>query len=85
MKKRMLLILIVSILTALSAQVSAQDSTRAQCKGTTVKGVQCKNRIKSGDYCHFHNPAGQRCGAPTSKGTPCKRQVKAAGQRCWQH
>lgn len=25
------------------------------------------------------------CGAPTKKGTPCKRRVKAQGARCWQH
>jgi hypothetical protein len=26
-----------------------------------------------------------RCGAPTEDGTPCRRQVKRAGQRCYQH
>src|ERR1035437_9341503 len=26
-----------------------------------------------------------RCGAPTADGTPCRRPVKRAGQRCFQH
>lgn len=25
------------------------------------------------------------CGAPTKKGTACKRRVKGQGLRCWQH
>lgn len=76
------------LITALFAvlNVSAQDKVPKQCKGITVKNVQCKNRAQANsEYCKLHDPAGFTCGKPTSKGTPCKRHVSIKGERCWQH
>lgn len=82
--KRYLLIAFISILTMLSAQVAAQDSPK-RCQGTTTKGQQCKNRVKEGNYCHYHDPKRTMCGEKTSKGTPCKNPVKKSGEKCWRH
>lgn len=63
----------------------AQDKAPVQCKGMTVKGVQCSNRVKEGEYCYLHNPATPRCNVKTGKGTPCKRIVKDKSAVCFQH
>jgi hypothetical protein len=83
MKQLLTMLLITATLFA-----SAQDKqpVKQQCKGITVKGLQCKNKAKEGtDYCYLHDPGTLRCGATTSKGKPCRNIVHAAGQKCWRH
>jgi hypothetical protein len=54
-----------------------------RCTALTTKNVRCKNPAKTGKtLCHVHGDP--KCGAPTSKGTPCKMSVKE-GQKCWRH
>jgi hypothetical protein len=74
MKHLFVLLLSLSTLTSI-----AQD--KQQCKGTTTKGVQCKNQ-QPAQYCRFHNPETPRCGFIKKDGKPCRNTVKVAGQRC---
>jgi len=77
--------LLLSLLLCSTLFVTAQEQPK-QCKGITVKNVQCKNRAKPGtEYCHLHNPDLPRCGTPTSKGQPCRNPVKVKGAKCWRH
>lgn len=72
---------IVAALILCSVTSFGQD--KKQCAGTTTKKEQCKN-MTANTYCTMHDPATPRCGAKTSKGTPCKTIVKA-GEKCWRH
>lgn len=75
-----------SILTVLLAFVTlfaiAQD--KHQCQAKTKTGTQCLHRTSS-TYCKVHDPNSLRCGAPTKSGQPCKRIVKIAGTKCFNH
>lgn len=72
-----------------STQGIAQDKQPAQCKGTTVKGVQCMRKAKEGtkdnSYCSQHNPDRPHCAGTTGSGTPCRRPVQKEGDRCNDH
>lgn len=78
----------------------SSKSTASRCKGTTLKGLRCKNRTKNEiGYCYLHEgqangkvsvePAKRatsvRCSATTNAGTQCKRKTKSANGMCWQH
>jgi hypothetical protein len=76
---------LVLLLTIASYCAIAQDKQPVQCKGITVKGVQCSMRVKDGEYCHIHNPDTPHCNVKTSKGAPCKRIVKSTTEVCAQH
>lgn len=82
MKKIIIMLAVIAATLSVTANI-----TLRQCKGMTVKGVQCKRTVgvnKEG-YCASHDPNGLRCGAMTSKGTPCKNPVSAKGERCIHH
>jgi hypothetical protein len=66
--------------------MNAQTSPEVRCEALTVKKVQCKNGAVEGTtYCTIHDPNSPRCGAPTTKKTPCKMRVTKAGEKCWRH
>jgi len=82
--KRMLYVLLLSAFTMSAVCAVAQDEPRKQCTALTVKKVQCKNKAQAGkEVCAIHDKDRQ-CGAPTSKGTPCKLPKGASG-KCWRH
>jgi hypothetical protein len=72
-----------------------------RCGAMTVKGTECKMRVKEqGAKCHHHADNGTQnasagandgtkvihtCGAMTAKGQPCKRRVKVMGTKCYSH
>lgn len=79
MKRIALLIaLVIAVIAA-----NAQDGKR--CAGITTKGKQCKVVVTTGTHCHHHGPDTLRCGAMTSKKTPCKMKVSKQGERCKFH
>jgi len=43
------------------------------------------NRDHKSSVASVANNEGYICGARTQKGTPCRRRVHAAGDRCFQH
>ncbi|HXI26038.1 MAG TPA: hypothetical protein VNG71_19450 [Pyrinomonadaceae bacterium] len=47
--------------------------------------VAQSNRAQSNQLAPVSNDEVYICGARTKKGTPCKRRVHAAGERCFQH
>jgi hypothetical protein len=57
-----------------NAQRITEDDPRWDCR-TMGNKICGPNAPKPAIY----------CGAPTKKGTPCKRRVKKAGARCYQH
>ncbi len=68
----------------------AQDKKPiVQCKGTTVKGVQCMRKAKEGTkdnaYCSQHNLDAPRCAGHTGSGVRCKRIVAKEGDKCHDH
>ncbi len=73
------------LLTCAAFSVAGQEKKPVQCKGITVKGVQCSNQVKEGEYCYIHNPATPRCGVKTTKGAPCKNIVKSKELTCGRH
>lgn len=62
------------LLAAAVASVVFVSSVLAatQCLGTTREGKQCKNKVSSGSYCHYHTPTSvvPRCAAKTKDGRP---------------
>ena len=60
--------------TALSSQKITEDDPRWDCRtmGNKVCGPDAEKPV-------------YYCNAPTKKGTPCRRRVKAAGLRCYLH
>lgn len=82
-----LLIVVLSVVVVLSVLFMVQrsksqeriteDDPRWDCKtmGNKVCGPVVSASPKPANY----------CGAITKKGTACKRRVKKAGDRCWQH
>lgn len=69
------LALLISLAVAVPAQQRiTEDDPRWDCRtmGNKICGPNAK---KPAIY----------CGAPTKKGTACRRRVKKAGERCWQH
>lgn len=75
------LIIILSVLVSSFCSI-AQD--KHKCEGKTKAGNQCQH-ITAAKYCKAHDPASPRCGAPTKSGGQCKRTVKTAGDKCFQH
>lgn len=72
-------LLLIGVLALSSALVRGQqriteDDPRWDCR-TMGNKICGPNAPKPAYY----------CGAPTKKGTACKRRVKAAGLRCYQH
>lgn len=77
--KKLTVLLLLSVSTLL-----AMSQDKHQCAGITKKGAQCKNKTAA-KYCRIHDTATPKCGAPTTKGTPCQLSVKNAGEKCWRH
>src|SRR6185369_586604 len=84
------LLLIVGFARWKSAATITEDDPRWDCRtmGNKICGVQ--SQLISDQANQSGAPERQTkpvylCGAPTKKGTPCKRRVKSPGARCWQH
>lgn len=81
--------ILAALLTIATLTAVAQDKTPVQCKGTTVKGVQCKRKAKEGtkdnSYCSQHNLDRPHCAGTTGSGVRCKRNVQKEGDRCHDH
>jgi hypothetical protein len=76
-KALVMVMLMLSIASWVSAQQGnkiTEDDPRWDCR-TMGNKICGPNASKPVYY----------CGAPTKKGTPCKRRVKQAGMKCWQH
>lgn len=77
MKLLFVFALVISSFTGFS-----QD--KKQCAATTKAGTQCQHKTPN-QFCKQHDPAANRCGAPTKSGSPCKMLVKVAGTKCHNH
>ena len=53
--------------------------------GSNEPAVAQSNRAQSNQVASVSNDEVYICGARTKKGTPCRRRVHAAGERCFQH
>lgn len=90
--KRYVLILVLSLLTAMTSQAIGQDETkRKRCEAIAKSTkMQCKNLAQPGKtVCKVHDKTFM-CGAMTSKGQPCRNPVadkteKTPEKRCWRH
>jgi hypothetical protein len=76
--------------TAATCYIHTPDiatAPRSTCNATTASGGTCKARTAPGSKCHNHDDSADviRCGATTTKGTPCTRPVKSVGEKCHQH
>jgi hypothetical protein len=49
------------------------------------QSVSQSNRARANQPASISNDEVYICGARTKKGTPCRRRVHAAGERCFQH
>lgn len=52
---------------------------------TITKGAANTNRLSSSNAVPSADDPVYVCGARTKKGTPCRRRVHVAGERCYQH
>jgi len=52
-------------------------------RATTQKGIDSTDRDSA--LSQSADEKGYICGARTKKGTPCRRRVHTAGERCFQH
>jgi hypothetical protein len=59
--------------------VNLNDSARsADRRNSTNQSAETLNQLSADDKAYI-------CGARTMKGTPCRRRVRVAGERCFQH
>jgi len=59
--------------------VNLNDSARtANRRNSTNQSAETLNQLPVDDKAYI-------CGARTKKGTPCRRRVRVAGERCFQH
>ena len=84
--KNILSILLVLLISMVSADAVAQS----QCKATTKKGTQCSRQAKRDGLCTQHwnikyRPAAERCQATTRAGKQCNRKKLPGSSYCWQH
>jgi hypothetical protein len=88
-------LLVIGTAVAVSAQTDTlppHPTLKSQCIATTSKGEQCKRTFPRPAFtdqhemkCWQHDSRGFKCGAMTTKNTPCKRRVSKKGDRCYNH
>jgi len=54
------------------------------CAATTSRGNRCINTARDGAFCPGHDPR-NACGAPTTRGTSCRRPRELGATRCSKH
>lgn len=72
-----------------STQITDEDSMTSSDQRKFGETSHCQLHTQN-DSCSTKQGANSNevtslCGAPTQKGSSCKRQVKGGGGRCWQH
>lgn len=98
---KVLVLAALTVCLGVACSSSSYGQSVYRCGALTVKGTDCKMRVKTiGAKCHHHAANGSvnasaaandgtkiinTCGAMTAKGSACKRRVKIAGSKCYSH